>query len=77
LTGAASLDLAIKVENNLNINASEGVVRLILNYTRTQMEPSLEERPASLPKADELYVSANTNGEAKRWLKPVLSFLVP
>ncbi len=40
--GAASLDLAIKVENNLNINAIEGVVRLILSYTRTQMEPSLE-----------------------------------
>jgi len=42
LTGAASLDLAIKVENNLNINASEGVVRLILSYTRTQIEPPLK-----------------------------------
>ena len=42
------------------------------------MEPSLEGGPANDCNSNrELYVSANTNGEAKRWLKPVLSFLVP
>ena len=65
MTGAGSLDLAIKVENNLNINASEGVVRLILSYTRTQMEPSLEGWPASLPKADELFIGPSSPRPAR------------